>query len=75
MKDHEAASEDFDMIVVGATGDLAQRKILPSLYLLHKDSRLSPQGRVFAVARLACAPETYLGTVEDNLRRYVPEGT
>ena len=26
----------FDMIVVGGTGDLARRKLLPALYFLHQ---------------------------------------
>ena len=41
----------FDMVVVGATGDLGRRKLLPALYFLHKYGQISPAGRIVAVSR------------------------
>ena len=38
----------FDMAVVGATGDLGRRKLMPALYFLHKYGEISPEGRIFA---------------------------
>ena len=40
-----------DIIIVGATGDLAQRKLLPALYNIHLDHLLPPQGTILGYAR------------------------
>jgi glucose-6-phosphate 1-dehydrogenase len=40
-------------IVLGATGDLAQRKLLPALYRLSRDGRLGGNHRILAVGRRA----------------------
>ncbi len=66
-------NQPFDMIVVGASGDLAHRKLLPSLYYLHKDGHLPP-GRIVGVARPSISREEYLAAVEASCRRHVAEG-
>ncbi len=66
--------EPFDMIVVGASGDLARRKLLPSLYYLHRDGHLHPEGRILAVARHEWVEERYLEVVEKSVREHVPKG-
>ena len=63
----------FDMIVVGASGDLARRKLLPSLYLLQRDGLLHPEGRVFGVARHDWDRDAYLAQVEASLREHLGE--
>ncbi|MBE2998249.1 glucose-6-phosphate dehydrogenase [Nocardiopsis sp. HNM0947] len=45
------ASGPTDLVVFGGTGDLAMRKLLPSLHLLDRDGRLDPGTRVVAVSR------------------------
>ena len=72
MKRTTGRKPEFDMVVVGATGDLAQRKLLPSLYLLQQDGRLADAGRIFGVARHEFDQATYLAEVEKNLREHVP---
>jgi glucose-6-phosphate 1-dehydrogenase len=66
-------SRPFDMIVVGASGDLAHRKLLPSLYLLHQDGNLPSPGRILAVARHEWSREAYLAGVEKGCREHVPD--
>ena len=44
-----ASGIPFDMVVVGATGDLARRKLLPALYILHKYQALHPDGRIVEI--------------------------
>ncbi len=39
------------LVIFGATGDLAQRMLLPSLYGLHRDGLLPPDFRVLGTAR------------------------
>ena len=45
--------EDQDIIIVGATGDLARRKLLPALYNLFVRGLLPAQGRIIGYARRA----------------------
>ncbi|MCF7529320.1 glucose-6-phosphate dehydrogenase [Neisseria lisongii] len=42
---------DFDLVLFGATGDLAMRKLLPCLYQAHVAGLLHPQGRILGVSR------------------------
>ena len=45
------APEHQDIIIVGATGDLARRKLLPALYNLHLEGLLPAVGRIIGYAR------------------------
>lgn len=55
----------FDMIIIGASGDLARRKLVPALFNLHQYGAL-PEGRIFAVARNYDDPEGYLAKLRDS---------
>jgi glucose-6-phosphate 1-dehydrogenase len=48
-----------DLVLVGATGDLAQRKLLPGLYNLEVDGLLPPQGRIIGYARRAISDQEF----------------
>ncbi len=61
----------FDMIVIGGTGDLAQRKLLPSLYMLHKDGQLHDDGRIIAIARQALSRAAYRDMIAKSCRTHV----
>jgi glucose-6-phosphate 1-dehydrogenase len=43
----------FDLVVFGATGDLARRKLFPALFYRWCDGQMPPEMRVFGVARRA----------------------
>ena len=43
--------EDQDIVIVGGTGDLARRKLLPALYNLHLEGVLPGQGKIIGYAR------------------------
>ncbi|MCB1361482.1 MAG: glucose-6-phosphate dehydrogenase, partial [Rhodobacteraceae bacterium] len=43
--------EPFDLVVFGATGDLARRKILPALYRRFAEGQMPPEARVIGAAR------------------------
>jgi glucose-6-phosphate 1-dehydrogenase len=36
------AVDPFDLVVFGATGDLAYRKLMPALYHRHRDEQIPP---------------------------------
>jgi glucose-6-phosphate 1-dehydrogenase len=64
----------FDFVLFGGTGDLAMRKLLPSMYYHHCDDFLPEQGRIIAVARTQLSREEYLCNVEDAAREHVDAG-
>lgn len=66
-------SPPFDMIVIGGTGDLARRKLLPALYILHKAEALEASGRIFAVARNDLDRTSFLEQVAVEARHHIPE--
>jgi glucose-6-phosphate 1-dehydrogenase len=63
----------FDCVVFGGTGDLAQRKLLPALFMRDRDGQLPPESRIIAVSRSVISQGEYLERVEAAVRRHVPE--
>ncbi|NVK37351.1 MAG: glucose-6-phosphate dehydrogenase [Gammaproteobacteria bacterium] len=53
-------TEPFDLVLFGASGDLALRKLIPALYYLHLDGRLHEEGRIWAVTRNNTNIDAYL---------------
>ena len=43
-----------DLVIFGAKGDLARRKLLPSLYQLEKAGQIHPDTRILGVGRADC---------------------
>ena len=67
-------AEPFDIVVFGGRGDLAQRKLLPSLYHLDHEGRLTPDGRIIAVSRGPMSLDEYRGLVHEACRTHVADG-
>lgn len=63
----------FDMVVVGGTGDLAKRKLLPALYFLHKAGALEDGGRIIAVARHDLDQDSYRREVDQTSRPHIAD--
>ncbi|WP_298674958.1 glucose-6-phosphate dehydrogenase [uncultured Lentibacter sp.] len=59
--------EDFDLVIFGATGDLAQRKILPSLFRRFHAGQMPEGARVIGAARSAHSPESFRAFVLEGL--------
>ena len=59
----------FDLVVFGATGDLAYRKLLPALYWRERDQQMPPGSRIVAVARSELSTEAYVGAGRGCLPR------
>ncbi|MEM8934738.1 MAG: glucose-6-phosphate dehydrogenase, partial [Acidobacteriota bacterium] len=64
-------AQPFDMIIIGASGDLARRKLVPALYNLHRYGL--PEGRIFGVARNLDNAKTYFDQLEKSTREQVGE--
>ena len=43
--------DPFDLVVFGATGDLARRKLIPALYHRLRDGQMPGDARVIGAAR------------------------
>src|SRR6478735_1165984 len=55
----ERISEPCQIVIFGATGDLAHRKILPALYNLRRAGLLPPESGVVAFARRPYSDDDY----------------
>ncbi|WP_416305092.1 glucose-6-phosphate dehydrogenase [Neptunicella sp. SCSIO 80796] len=62
--------EPCDFVLYGTGGDLARRKLLPSLYQLEKAGLLHQDSTVVGVARQEMSKEEYLQMVEENIRKF-----
>ncbi|NRG16594.1 glucose-6-phosphate dehydrogenase [Rhizobiales bacterium] len=63
--------DPFDLIVFGATGDLAHRKLLPALYHRDCDGQLPDEARIIACARRDLEPGKYRDWAEASVREHV----
>ncbi|MCA1654595.1 MAG: glucose-6-phosphate dehydrogenase [Sphingomonadales bacterium] len=60
------------LLLFGATGDLAHRMLLPSLYGLHADGLLPPDLKIVGTARSALNDADYRASALQALREHVP---
>ena len=61
----EKAFEDsIDIVVFGATGDLAHKKLFPDLYNLAKDAKFSERVRIIAVGRADFTKDQFIATFD-----------
>jgi glucose-6-phosphate 1-dehydrogenase len=65
--------EPFDLVVFGATGDLARRKLLPALYYRCAAAQLPPEARIFGVARRKLTNEQFREMARAAIVKHVPE--
>lgn len=61
-------ASDFAFILVGGTGDLAMRKILPALYAAHRDGTLAEGGSVVPVAQTTLDQAGYIQWVNAHVK-------
>ena len=66
------ASSASLLTIFGATGDLAQRMLLPSLYGLQGDGLLPASMRILGTARSALDDDAFRTFVADAIARFVP---
>ncbi len=56
----------FEMIIFGATGDLARRKIFPALYHRFKDGQIPKNSRIIGVSRSEHSREDFIALIHKN---------
>ena len=66
--------DTFDLVLFGATGDLASRKILPSLYRRFQAGQMPPEARVIGAARTELSDDEFRDLVREAIEEFVSEG-
>jgi glucose-6-phosphate 1-dehydrogenase len=65
--------DPFDIVLFGATGDLAMRKLMRAMYRRVAAGQISPGSKIFAVARSNLTTAKYLEQVRENFRKFLGE--
>lgn len=66
-----AVQSTFDIVLFGATGDLATRKLLPALYRRHVAGQFDARSRVLGVSNIDCSREQFIADIEEPVRQRV----
>ncbi len=64
------APPDQDIVIVGATGDLAQRKLIPALYNLHRQKLLPEKGQIIGAAPFAWDDQRFRDLAEAAVKEF-----
>ena len=65
--------EPFEIIVFGGTGDLARRKLLPSLYHRYRDGQISDDSRIVGVSRSKHSRQDYQALIEKYYHEFAKD--
>jgi len=66
----EISNGPCDFVLFGTKGDLARRKLLPSLFQLEKANLLDPATRILGVARQDISLDEYVAMVRTNIESF-----
>lgn len=67
------ATNPFDFVLFGGTGDLSLRKLLPSLYFRHCEGQLAEDGRVICVARKDLQTDSFRALISTEVKQHIPK--
>ncbi|MGB5424522.1 MAG: glucose-6-phosphate dehydrogenase [Desulfobacterales bacterium] len=62
-----------DLVLFGTYGDLARRKLIPSLYQLEKAALIVPDSTIIGVARRESNDEGYVALARESLENFMKE--
>ncbi|TKB51986.1 glucose-6-phosphate dehydrogenase [Ferrimonas aestuarii] len=68
-----SVAKPCDFVLFGTSGDLARRKLIPSLYQLDKAGLLHDGTRILGVARQEMSQEEYLEAIRASLGQFLKE--
>nr|WP_170613200.1 glucose-6-phosphate dehydrogenase [uncultured Ruegeria sp.] len=63
----------FDLVLFGASGDLAQRKILPGLYHRFEVGQMPDEARIIGTARTEMDSDGFRDQVRASMQEFAPE--
>jgi glucose-6-phosphate 1-dehydrogenase len=64
--------DPFDLVIFGATGDLARRKILPGLYRRFCDGQMPAEARIIGAARTEQDAAAFRANVAEAIETFLP---
>jgi len=64
-----SAPIELDVVVFGGHGDLAQKKLLPSLYELYRDGHIPEQSRIVGIGRKAMTDDEYRAMMAEAIEQ------
>lgn len=67
--------DPFEIVVFGGTGDLARRKLIPSLYHRFCDGQISPNSKIIGASRSELTRDQYLTMIKDAYQCFNPTET
>ncbi len=65
--------DPFDIVVFGATGDLALRKLLPALFHRWRDGQIPAECKIIGASRTMMGRDAFIANVEKHYHTYYPE--
>ena len=71
---HMKAEDPVTMVIFGASGDLAKRKLIPALYQLHEGGYLAARYAVIGFSRTPMTDEAYREQMRAALNERVGDG-
>ncbi|QFQ32149.1 glucose-6-phosphate dehydrogenase [Buchnera aphidicola] len=63
--------QSCDLVIFGAKGDLAQRKLLPALYKLEECKKIHPETRIIGAGRANWTKEEYIKVVKTAIKKFL----
>jgi glucose-6-phosphate 1-dehydrogenase len=67
MAPHAKPVDSFDLVIIGGTGDLARRKLLPALFHRFLDGQITPESRIIGGARDDLSTEAYRQVARESI--------
>lgn len=67
--------EPFEIVVFGGTGDLARRKLIPSLYHRFCDGQIPSNSKIIGASRSNLSRDEYLDLIETAYKSFNPDVT
>ncbi len=66
-----AGTRPLDLVIFGGAGDLSARKLLPSLYMCHRDGNLPDGTRIIGVGRHRWDREAFVNFADESAKPFV----
>ena len=63
--------DKFAMIIFGASGDLTKRKLMPALYSLYREKRLTGEYSILGIGRTVYSDDNYRSYILEELQQFV----
>ncbi len=57
----------YNILIIGAAGDLALNKLYPALYYLHRDGNCPEEMSIYGISRRTLRKNTFLNTIKSNI--------